>query len=136
MAKAGQLYNQPIVPWGAPAAGFPAVAHIFAFTGHNKVVFITKKDFSFLKAGLTVVNVNPLYTARELEHQLKDSGTKAILIIENFAHTLQEVIDRTPVEHVVLTKLGDRLGTLKGSIVNFVVKYVKKMVPSFSEAHH
>lgn len=88
--------------------------------------------FGALKAGLTVVNVNPLYTARELEHQLKDSGTKAILIIENFAHTLQEVIDRTPVEHVVLTKLGDRLGTLKGSIVNFVVKYVKKMVPSFS----
>jgi long-chain acyl-CoA synthetase len=88
--------------------------------------------FGALKAGLTVVNVNPLYTARELEHQLKDSGTKAILIIENFAHTLQEVIERTPVEHVVLTKLGDRLGTLKGGVVNFVVKYVKKMVPAFS----
>ena len=88
--------------------------------------------FGALKAGLTVVNVNPLYTARELEHQLKDSGTKAILIIENFAHTLQEVIERTPVEHVVLTKLGDKLGTLKGGVVNFVVKYVKKMVPAFS----
>ncbi len=87
--------------------------------------------FGALKAGLTVVNVNPLYTARELEHQLKDSGTKAILIIENFAHTLQEVIANTPVEKVILTSLGDRLGTLKGAIVNFVVKYVKKMVPSF-----
>ncbi|MDO6447100.1 long-chain-fatty-acid--CoA ligase FadD [Colwellia sp. 1_MG-2023] len=90
--------------------------------------------FGALLAGLTVVNVNPLYTARELEHQLKDSGTKAILIIENFAHTLEQVIDKTPVEHVVLTSLGDRLGMVKGAIVNFAVKYVKKMVPSFKLA--
>jgi len=88
--------------------------------------------FGALKAGLTVVNVNPLYTARELEHQLKDSGTKAMLIIENFAHTLQEVIDNTPVEKVILTSLGDRLGTVKGALVNFMVKRVKKMVPAFS----
>lgn len=88
--------------------------------------------FGALLAGLTVVNVNPLYTARELEHQLKDSGTKAMLIVENFASTLQEVIDKTPVEHVILTALGDRLGTVKGGIVNFVVKYVKKMVPAFN----
>ncbi|WP_448214049.1 long-chain-fatty-acid--CoA ligase FadD [Colwellia sp. MEBiC06753] len=87
--------------------------------------------FGALKAGLTVVNVNPLYTARELKHQLTDSGTKAMLIVENFAHTLQEVIDETPVEHVILTGLGDRLGGLKGMLVNFVVKYVKKMVPSY-----
>ncbi len=87
--------------------------------------------FGALLAGLTVVNVNPLYTARELEHQLKDSNTKAILIIENFANTLEQVIDKTNVEHVILTSLGDRLGTIKGSLVNFVVKYIKKMVPTF-----
>ncbi|MEW6991094.1 long-chain-fatty-acid--CoA ligase FadD [Colwelliaceae bacterium 6441] len=90
--------------------------------------------FGALLAGLTVVNVNPLYTARELEHQLKDSGTKAILIIENFAKTLQQVIDKTPVEHVILTSLGDRLGMIKGAVVNLVVKHVKKMVPSFTLA--
>ena len=91
--------------------------------------------FGALLAGLTVVNVNPLYTARELEHQLKDSGTKAILIIENFANTLEQVIDNTPVEHVVLTSLGDQLGMIKGSVVNFVVKHIKKMVPSFTLAN-
>jgi len=88
--------------------------------------------FGALLAGLTVVNVNPLYTARELEHQLKDSGATAILIIENFAHTLESIIDKTPIEHVVLTSLGDRLGLIKGTIVNTVVKYVKKMVPAFN----
>jgi long-chain acyl-CoA synthetase len=82
--------------------------------------------FGALLAGLTVVNVNPLYTARELEHQLKDSGTKAMLIIENFAQTLEQVIDKTPVEKVILTSLGDRLGGVKGSLVNFVVKHIKK----------
>ena len=88
--------------------------------------------FGALMAGLTVVNVNPLYTARELEHQLNDSGAKAMLIIENFAHTLEQVLDKTPVEHIILTSLGDRLGTIKGAIVNAVVKYVKKMVPAFN----
>ncbi len=87
--------------------------------------------FGALLAGLTVVNVNPLYTARELEHQLKDSNAKAMLVIENFAKTLEHVIDNTPVEHVILTSLGDRLGFVKGAVVNCVVKYVKKMVPSF-----
>lgn len=87
--------------------------------------------FGALLAGLTVVNVNPLYTARELEHQLKDSGAKAMLIIENFAHTLEQVVDNTPVENVILTSLGDRLGGIKGGLVNFVVKYIKKMVPAF-----
>ncbi|PCI63618.1 MAG: long-chain-fatty-acid--CoA ligase FadD [Gammaproteobacteria bacterium] len=91
--------------------------------------------FGALLAGLTVVNVNPLYTARELEHQLKDSNTKAILIIENFAATLEQVIDKTNVEHVILTSLGDRLGAIKGAVVNCVVKYVKKMVPSFKLAN-
>ena len=87
--------------------------------------------FGAMLAGLTVVNVNPLYTARELEHQLKDSGTKAILIIENFANTLEKVIDKTPVEHVILTSLGDQLGLIKGAVVSGVVKYVKKMVPAY-----
>jgi long-chain acyl-CoA synthetase len=84
-----------------------------------------------LRAGYVVVNVNPLYTARELEHQLKDSGAKAIVIIENFAHTLQQCIGQTPVKHVVLAAMGDLLGLLKGSIVNYVVRNVKKMVPAF-----
>ena len=85
-----------------------------------------------LRAGLVVVNVNPLYTARELEHQLKDSGAKAIVIIENFAGTLEKCIAQTPVQHVVLAAMGDRLGLLKGSLVNYVVRNVKKMVPAFN----
>lgn len=87
--------------------------------------------FAGLIAGLTVVNVNPLYTARELKHQLIDSGAKAIVIIENFAHTLEQVIEDTPIEHVILTSLGDRLGFVKGTLVNLVVRHVKKMVPAF-----
>ena len=85
-----------------------------------------------LRAGYVVVNVNPLYTARELEHQLKDSGAKAIVIIENFAATLQKCIGQTPVKHVVLASMGDRLGFLKGALVNNVVRKVKKLVPPFS----
>ena len=85
-----------------------------------------------LRAGYVVVNVNPLYTPRELEHQLKDSGAKAIVIIENFAKTLEQVIARTPVKHVVLASMGDLLGFPKGAIVNLVVRKVKKMVPAFS----
>ena len=84
-----------------------------------------------LRAGMTVVNVNPLYTPRELEHQLKDSGAKAIVIVENFANTLQQVVARTQVEHVVTTQLGDLLPLPKRWIVNFVVKTVKKMVPAW-----
>jgi long-chain acyl-CoA synthetase len=87
---------------------------------------------AILRAGLVVVNVNPLYTARELEHQLKDSGAKAIVIIENFAATLEKCIAQTPVQHVVLAAMGDRLGLLKGSLVNYVVRNVKKMVPAFN----
>ena len=85
-----------------------------------------------LRAGYVVVNVNPLYTARELEHQLQDSGAKAIVIIENFAATLQKCIAQTPVKHVVLASMGDRLGLLKGWLVNTVVRKVKKLVPDFS----
>jgi len=84
-----------------------------------------------LRAGMTVVNVNPLYTPRELEHQLKDSGTKAIVIVENFAGTLQQVIQKTQVEHVITTQLGDLLPVPKRWIVNLVVKHVKKMVPAW-----
>ena len=87
---------------------------------------------AILRAGFVVVNVNPLYTARELEHQLKDSGAKAIVIIENFATTLQQCIAHTPVKHVVLCAMGDQLGLLKGALVNYVVRNVKKMVPEFS----
>lgn len=85
-----------------------------------------------MRAGLTIVNVNPLYTARELEHQLKDSGAAAIVILANFANTLEQCISKTDVKHVIITQLGDMLGGLKGTIVNFVLKYVKKMVPAFN----
>jgi long-chain acyl-CoA synthetase len=87
---------------------------------------------AILRAGYVVVNVNPLYTPRELEHQLKDSGSKAIVIVENFANTLEQCIANTPVKHVVLCAMGDMLGMLKGSLVNYVVRNVKKMVPAFN----
>ena len=88
------------------------------------------------RAGLVVVNVNPLYTARELEHQLKDSGTRAIVILENFAHTLQKVIEATPVEHVVVTGVGDLLQRPKGWLVNFVLRHIKRQVPAWQFAAH
>jgi long-chain acyl-CoA synthetase len=87
---------------------------------------------AILRAGLVVVNVNPLYTPRELEHQLKDSGAKAIVILENFAATLQQVIDSVPTKKVVIAAMGDMLGLLKGAIVNHVVRRVKKMVPAYA----
>ena len=86
---------------------------------------------AILRAGLVVVNVNPLYTPRELEHQLKDSGAKAIIVLENFAATLQQVIDQVPTKTVVLAAMGDMLGFVKGALVNHVVRRVKKMVPPF-----
>ena len=88
--------------------------------------------FGTLRAGCVVVNVNPLYTPRELEHQLKDSGAKAIVILENFATTLEQVLVKTDVKHVVVTPMGEMLGLLKGALVNFVVRKVKKMVPAWS----
>jgi len=87
---------------------------------------------AILRAGFVVVNINPLYTPRELEHQLKDSGAEAIIIIENFATTLEKVIASTPVKHVVVASMGDLLGGLKGTLVNFVVRRVKKMVPAWA----
>ena len=87
--------------------------------------------FAVLRAGMTVVNVNPLYTPRELEHQLIDSGAKAILIVENFAHTLEEVLAKTSVKHVITTQIGDLLPVPKRWLVNFVIKHVKKMVPAW-----
>jgi long-chain acyl-CoA synthetase len=84
-----------------------------------------------LRAGYAVVNVNPLYTPRELEHQLKDSGSEAIIVLENFAHTLEQVLARTPVRHVLVASMGEMLGA-KGVVVNFVVRSVKKMVPDFA----
>jgi len=89
-----------------------------------------------LRAGYVVVNVNPLYTPRELEHQLKDSGAEAIVILENFAATLQQVIAKTAVKHVVVASLGDMLGFPKGVIVNFAVRKVRKLVPAFSLPGH
>ncbi|MBB5391642.1 MULTISPECIES: long-chain fatty acid--CoA ligase [unclassified Herbaspirillum] len=90
---------------------------------------------AILRAGYTVVNVNPLYTARELEHQLKDSGAEAIFVLENFACTLQKVLEKTRVKHIVVASMGELLGTLKGAIVNLVVRHVKKMVPAWSLPH-
>ena len=87
--------------------------------------------FGILRAGMTVVNINPLYTARELEHQLQDSGAKAIVIVENFASVLQQVLENTSVEHVISTQLGDLLPAPKRWIVNLLVKHVKKMVPAW-----
>jgi long-chain acyl-CoA synthetase len=85
-----------------------------------------------LRAGYVVVNVNPLYTPRELQHQLNDSGAEAIFVLENFATTVQQVVAQTKVKHVVVGTMGDLLGGLKGMLVNFVVRKVKKMVPAFS----
>jgi long-chain acyl-CoA synthetase len=87
---------------------------------------------AILRAGYTVVNVNPLYTPRELQHQLVDSGAEAIIVLENFATTLEQVIGHTRVKHVIVATMGDMLGGLKGMIVNLVVRKVKKMVPAFS----
>jgi long-chain acyl-CoA synthetase len=88
--------------------------------------------FAILRAGLVVVNTNPLYTARELKHQLKDSGAKAIIIVDNFCHVLQKVIADTDVKHVITTQMGDLVKFPKGLVVNLVVKYIKKMVPAYS----
>ena len=87
---------------------------------------------AILRAGYTVVNVNPLYTPRELEHQLNDSGSEAIIVLENFATTVEQVLPRTQVKHVIVATMGDLLGGLKGTIVNFVVRKIKKLVPAFS----
>ena len=91
--------------------------------------------FGTLRAGCAVVNCNPLYTPRELEHQLKDSGATTIVIVENFANTLQQVIKQTVVKHVIVTPMGEMLGILKGTLVNFVVRHVKKLVPAWSLPH-
>lgn len=87
--------------------------------------------FGALRAGLTVVNTNPLYTPREMEHQFKDSGAKAIVIVENFASNLEKVLKNTQIKHIIVTKIGDMVPGLKGWITNFVVKYIKKMVPAY-----
>ncbi|MGI2092340.1 long-chain-fatty-acid--CoA ligase FadD [Shewanella oncorhynchi] len=91
--------------------------------------------FGVLRAGMVVVNVNPLYTPRELKHQLIDSGAKAIVVVSNFARTLEEVVDQTPVESVIITSLGDQLSAPKRTLVNFVVKYIKKLVPKYDLPH-
>jgi len=85
-----------------------------------------------IRAGMVLVNVNPLYTSRELSHQLHDSGTKALFIVENFAKTYQEAEDKAQVEHVIVCKIGDMLGTIKGAVINLVARHVKKMIPAYS----
>ncbi|MDO4698716.1 MAG: long-chain-fatty-acid--CoA ligase FadD [Pasteurellaceae bacterium] len=91
--------------------------------------------FGALRAGLVVVNVNPLYTPRELEHQLNDSGAKAIVVVSNFAATLEKVVFNTQIKHVILTRMGDQLSFGKRTLVNFVVKYIKKLVPKYKLPH-
>jgi long-chain acyl-CoA synthetase len=88
--------------------------------------------FGSIKAGLVVVNTNPLYTAREMEHQFRDAGVSAVVILANFAHNLERFIERTEIKHVIITEIGDMLGGFKKMLVNAVVKYVKKMVPAYS----
>ena len=85
-----------------------------------------------LRAGLTVVNTNPLYTARELRHQLKDSGALAIVVLDNFAHTVADVLADTSIQQVITTGVGDMLAFPKGAIINFVLKYIKRQVPAYS----
>ncbi|MGH6978434.1 MAG: AMP-binding protein, partial [Brevundimonas sp.] len=87
--------------------------------------------FGILRAGLTVVNVNPMYTARELKHQLVDSGASVVLVLDNFGYTVEKALEGSAVTQVITTGLGDMLGFPKGAIVNFVLKYVKKMVPDY-----
>ncbi|MEX9461910.1 long-chain-fatty-acid--CoA ligase FadD [Providencia vermicola] len=87
--------------------------------------------FGILRAGMVVINVNPLYTPRELEHQLNDNGASAIVIVSNFAHTLEKIVFNTKVKHVILTRMGDQLSRPKATLVDFVVKYVKKLVPKY-----
>ena len=86
--------------------------------------------FGILRVGCTVVNVNPLYTPRELEHQLNDSGAEMIVVVENFAHTLADVLSKTEVKHVIVTTIGEMIG-LKGVLVDFVLRHVKKMIPAW-----
>ena len=87
---------------------------------------------AILRAGCTVVNVNPLYKPRELEFQLADAGAEAIIVLENFAAVLQQALPNTPVKHVVVASLGDMLGRVKGTLVNVVVRHIKKMVPAYA----
>lgn len=86
---------------------------------------------AIVRAGYVLNTVNPLYTARELKHRLNDADAKAIIILENFCHTLAPIVDETPLQHIVISKLGDMLGTLKGAVVNLTAKYAKKVIPDY-----
>jgi long-chain acyl-CoA synthetase len=88
-----------------------------------------------LRAGMVVVNINPLYTPYEMEYQLKDAAAKGIVILSNFAHNLESIIDKTPIQTVIVTKVGDLLGQIKGNLTNFVIKYIKKLVPPYQLPH-
>ncbi|HVL77629.1 MAG TPA: long-chain fatty acid--CoA ligase [Noviherbaspirillum sp.] len=123
------LYSKQLAAW-LQSRGLPKGARV-AIMMPNVLQYPVALA-AVLRAGYTVVNVNPLYTPRELEHQMKDSGAEAIIILENFAHTLEKVISHTKIKHVVVASMGEMLGGVKGMIVNLVVRRVKKMVPPFS----
>ncbi len=140
------LLQYPVALFGILRAGMIVVnvnplytprelEHQLNDSGASAIVIVSNQYpvalFGILRAGMIVVNVNPLYTPRELEHQLNDSGASAIVIVSNFAHTLEKVVDKTAVQHVILTRMGDQLSTAKGTVVNFVVKYIKRLVPKY-----
>ncbi|WP_102958633.1 AMP-binding protein [Mangrovicella endophytica] len=123
----------------AASRRFAAYLQSLGLAKGDRVALMMPNSFQYpvavaavVRAGLVVVNVNPLYTPRELEHQLADSGARVLIVLENMAKTVAACIDRTPVEHVVVTRMGDMLPPLKGAVVNFVLRYVKKLVPAYS----
>ena len=125
--------------WGRLSRDFAAYLQSLGLQKGDRIALMMPNILQYpvaimgaLQAGLVVVNTNPMYTARELRHQLTDSGAKAIVIIENFAHILEKVRAEVPVEHVITTRIGDLLGFPKGTLIDFVLKYVKKAIPPFS----
>jgi long-chain acyl-CoA synthetase len=125
--------------WGRESRDFAAYLQSLGLQKGDRIALMLPNILQYpvaimgaLRAGLVVVNTNPMYTPRELRHQLTDSGARAIVIIENFANVLEKVRDEVPVEHVITTRIGDMLGFPKGTLINFVLKHVKKAVPAFN----
>ena len=125
--------------WGRESRDFAAYLHSLGLQKGDRIALMLPNILQYpvaimgaLRAGLVVVNTNPMYTARELRHQLVDSGAKAIVVVENFASVLQSVRDEVPLEHIIITGVGDLLDFPKSLLVNFVLRYVKKRVPAWS----
>jgi long-chain acyl-CoA synthetase len=118
-----------VLPHGCSCLGLSAHARVAVMMPN--VLQYPIAVAGILRAGYTVVNVNPLYTARELEHQLADSGAEVIFVLENFASTVQQVLPKTKVRQVVIASMGDMHGGVKGMLLNFAVRHIKKMVPAF-----